>query len=202
MSKHLPGLLIPGKRSELSFSSPHLLPALSCLFRMLSRFGLQWHTCSKNKYSTVLSASFIQLSEVNDVTEKEWQQCECEELGTCGFLLTSVPGLPQANGKTIHSEACSFTLGFQLIHQVSHLFRRRASLHQCLIPGEDGMGMCQTHVQLEKRQNIGSHLGISTSSYYFQFLASPCPSWGSPQLLQGLPGGVPSFPRAFLGSPQ
>lgn len=41
---------------------------------------------------------------------KEEQQCDCEEIDTCGFLLTSVPGLSQETGKTIDAEACA--LGF------------------------------------------------------------------------------------------
>lgn len=135
----------------------------------------------QDKCSVHLSYSFLKWMMS---LRKEWQQCECEELGTCGFLLTPVPGKWKNHslwGMLIHSRLLAHSLG-------ESPFQEACISTPVPVPGEDGIGMCQTHVQLGRRPNIGSNLGISTSSCYFQFLASPCPSWGSPQLPQGLPG--------------
>ena len=108
--------------------------------------------------------------------------------------------------------------GFQLLTQVSHLFKRNAPQHQCPIPGdEDTDTTCQASCPVTQAASRGPYLGISTSSY-LHFLALPGlpggspvspgllgevpslprPSWGSPQPLQAFLGGLPNFPGSFL----
>ena len=87
------GLLIPAKRSAFPFSLPHLLPALSCLFWMVSRCG-SWMTGVQWKQTTVLRASSTYLLDVNNVTGRPQQECECERQHTCCFVLTPAQGFP------------------------------------------------------------------------------------------------------------
>ena len=117
---------------------------------------------------------------------------------TCCFVLTPAQGFPSTWEN--HAAEASGP-GFQLLTQVSHLFKRNAPQHQCPIPGDEDIDMtCQASRPVTQAASHGPYLGISTSSH-LRFLALPGLPGGSP-VSPGLLGEVPSLPRPSWGSPQ
>lgn len=154
--------------------------------------GVQW------KQTTVLRASSTYLVDVNNITGRPRQECECERQHTCCFVLTPAQGFP---GTWENHAAEASGPGFQLLTQGSHLFKRNAPQHQCLIPGNGDIDMtCQASCPVTQAASRGPYLGISTSSH-LRFLALPGLPGGSP-VSPGLLGEVPSLPRPSWGSPQ
>lgn len=212
------GLLTPAKRSEFPFSLPHLLPALSCLFWMVSTCGsrmtgVQW------KQTAVLRASSSCLSDVNDVTGRPRQECECERHHTCCFLLTPAQGFPRHRGKPRSWGKWS---------RIPAPYSGEPPLQEeCTsTPVPDSRGWRHRH---DLPGFMSSHTGGITwaISWYQHFLQPPLsgssrpswgipslprPSWGSPQSPQaflgespaspGLPGGTPQLPWVLPESPR
>lgn len=127
---------------------------------------------------------------------------------TCCFVLTPAQGFPSTWEN--HAAEASGP-GFQLLTQVSHLFKRNAPQHQCPIPGDEDIDMtCQASRPVTQAASHGPYLGISTSSH-LRFLAlqaflgdpqSPQAFLGKSPVSPGLPGGVPSLARpSWRGSP-
>lgn len=217
-SPHDSGLLIPAKRSEFPFSLPHLLPALSCLCWMVSGCG-SWMTGVQWKQTTMLRASSLYLSDVNDITGRPQQECECERHHTCCFFLTPAEGFPGHRGKPRSWGKWS---------RIPAPYSGEPPLREeCTsTPVPDYRGWRHRH---DLPGFTSSHAGGITwaISWYQHFLPPPLsgssrpswgipslprPSWGSPQSPQafqgespaspGLPGGTPQLPWVLPESPR
>ena len=191
------GLLIPAKRSAFPFSLPHLLPALSCLFWMVSRCG-SWMTGVQWKQTNSAEGIFhipFRCEQRHRETPAGVWVWKTAYLLLCPDACSGLPehlGKPRSWGKWSR---------IQLLTQVSHLFKRNALQHRCPLPGDEDIDMtCQASCPVTQAASRGPCLGISTSSH-LRFLALPGLPGGSP-VSPGLLGEVPSLPRPSWGSPQ
>lgn len=184
-SASVSGLLIPAKRSEFPFSSPHLLPALSYLFWMVS----MWVLNDRRAVETNNNAEGIFLIPFRcERHHRETPAGVCERHHTCCFFLTPAEGFPGHRGKPRSWGKWS---------RIPAPYSGKPPLQEeCTsTPVPDYRGWRHRH---DLPGFMSSHAGGITwaISWYQHFLPPPLsgssrPSWG-----------IPSLPRPFWGSPQ
>ena len=203
------GLLIPAKRPAFPFSLPHLLPALSCLFWMVSRCG-SWMTGVQWKQTAVLRASSTYLLDVNDVTGRPRQ--ETAYLLLCPDACSGLPqhlGKPRSWGKWSRIPApYSGEPPLQEECTSTPVPDSRGWRHRYDLPGftsshAGGITWAISWYQHFLPPPLSGSSGLPGGSPVSPGLLGevpslPRPSWGSPQPRQAFLEGLPNFPGSFL----